>query len=74
MKFGSGSILTLFTIAVGLTCGCSILSRVRCDHCLGSIRGHLACGFTLDLPDTLFTDKPRISPEWIKGKADIVTH
>lgn len=74
MKFGSGSILTLSTIAVVLICDYSNLSRVRCDHYLGSIRGHVACGFTLELPDTLFTDKIRTSPEQIKGETDIVTH
>lgn len=72
MKFGSSSTLTLSTVAVGLTCGYGNLSRVRCDHYLGSIRGHVACDFILELP-TLFSDKPRISPEWIKGKTDIVT-
>lgn len=72
MKFGSRSTLTLSTVAVRLTCGYCNLSRMRCDHYLGSIRGHVACDFTLELP-TLFTDKPRISPEWIKGKTDIVT-
>lgn len=74
MKFGSGSILTLSTITVGWTCGHSNLSRVRHSHCLGSIRGCVACSFTLELPDTIFTDKLRISPEWIKGKTGTVTH
>lgn len=71
MKFGSGSILTLFTIAVGLPCGSSNLSRLRRDHCLGSIRGGVACGFTLERLGTLFTAKLRVSPEWIKGRTDI---
>ena len=31
----------------------SNLSRVRHDHCFGSIRGYIACTFTLQLPDTL---------------------
>lgn len=58
MKFGSGSVLALSTIVVGLTCGYSDLSRVRRDHCLGSIRGCVVCGFTLELSDIVFTDKP----------------
>ena len=74
MKFGSGSILTPSTIAVGWTCGYSNLSRVRHDYCFGSIRDYVACSFTLELPDTPFGDKLRISPEWIKEKTDTVTH
>lgn len=62
MKFESSSTLTLSTVAVGLTCGYCNLSRVRCDQYLGSITGHVACDFTLELP-ILFTDKPRLSPE-----------
>lgn len=73
IKFGSGSILTIHSFS-WVDCVYSNLSKVRCDHCLGSIRGCVACGFTLELTDTLFTYKPRISAERINGKTDFVIH